>query len=55
MSKKQQEELKNLDDSGDHVNLPDMRLFTHKMSDIISDRLEKAWRWTMKILIMLLS
>lgn len=40
--KAKQEELKNLDDSGDHVNLPDMRLFTYKMSDIISDRLEKG-------------
>lgn len=37
-----QEELKNLDDSGDHVNLPDMRLFTYKISDMISDRLEKG-------------
>ena len=46
--KAKQEELKNLDDSGDHVNLPDMRLFTYKMSDIISDRLEKGMRWTMK-------
>ncbi len=40
--KAKQEELKNLDDSGDHVNLPDMRLFTYKISDMISDRLEKG-------------
>lgn len=40
--KAKQEELKNLDDSGDHVNLPDMRLFTYKMSDMISDRLEEG-------------
>ena len=40
--KAKQEELKNMDDSGDHVNLPDMRLFTYKISDMISDRLEKG-------------
>lgn len=40
--KAKQEELKNLDDSGDHVNLPDMRLFTYKISDMISDRLKEG-------------
>lgn len=32
-------ELKNGKDSGDHMNLPDLRLFTYKMSDVITSRL----------------
>lgn len=32
-------ELKNGNDSGDHINLPDLRLFTYKMSDAIASRL----------------
>ena len=30
------------DDAGDHVNLPDMRLFTYKMSDMIESRLDEG-------------
>ena len=36
------EEIEKGDDAGAHVNLPDMRLFTYKMSDIISGRLESG-------------
>lgn len=32
-------ELKYGNDSGDHANLPDLRLFTYKMSDMIANRL----------------
>ena len=35
-------ELANGDDAGDHVNLPDMRLFTYKMSDMIESRLDEG-------------
>ena len=33
-------ELDNCNDSGDHTNLPDLRLFTYKMSDMIANRLD---------------
>lgn len=33
-------ELKYGNDSGDHTNLPDLRLFTYKMSDMIASRLD---------------
>ena len=32
-------EIRNGNDSGDHINLPDLRLFTYKMSDVIASRL----------------
>ena len=35
-------ELERGDDAGDHVNLPDMRLFTYKMSDMIESRLDEG-------------
>lgn len=38
--KAKEAEIESGDDAGAHVNLPDMRLFTYKMSDMISDRLE---------------
>lgn len=40
--KAKQAELAAGNDSGDHTNLPDMRLFTYKMSDIISGRLDEG-------------
>lgn len=35
-------ELERGDDAGDHVNLPDMRLFTYKMSDMIESKLDEG-------------
>lgn len=42
--KAKQAELASSDDgeSGDHVNLPDLRLFTYKISDMISHQLEQG-------------
>ena len=40
--KAKKSELANGDDAGDHVNLPDMRLFTYKMSDMIESRLDEG-------------
>lgn len=37
---KKKAELAAGNENGPHVNLPDMRLFTYKMSDMIADRLE---------------
>lgn len=41
--KAKRDELKSGNDSGDHVNLPDLRLFTYKMSDMISGRLDEGF------------
>lgn len=40
--KAKKHELENGNDAGDHVNLPDMRLFTYKMSDMIEVQLAEG-------------
>lgn len=40
--KAKKHELENGNDAGDHVNLPDMRLFTYKMSDMIEAQLAEG-------------
>ncbi len=40
--KKKKVEITSGDENGPHTNLPDMRLFTYKMSDMIVDRLEEG-------------
>lgn len=40
--KAKQAEIESDNDSGDHLNLPDMRLFTYKMSDMIESQLSEG-------------